>query len=118
MNEIISTHDLKSMDRFDAGMSVGKIKVSTTGITLTGVNGFKTGDEVAVYLAKNGKVILLVPEKGGYTVSNTGRGGKTKAIACRPVIHALELRSIAIPQEADLDKDNDGYFCASLISVH
>jgi hypothetical protein len=117
MNEVTNTHDLSLMDRFDSNVGIGKIKLSSVGIALIDVNDINVGDEIAVYVAKNGRVILFSAEKGGYKVAKTGRGGFGKAISCRPVIRALESRGITIPQEAELDKDDDGRYCASLSAV-
>ncbi len=116
-NEVTNTFDVKIMDRFDASTAIEKIKVTTTGIYFIDTKSFNVGDEYAVYVSKNGSVVLFAKEKGGYEIKATGRGGAGRFISCKPVIRELELRGVQIPQEAELLKDDDGRRYARLANA-
>lgn len=116
MDQVINTSDSTKMDRFDRNTraAVNEIEIKEKLITLPAIKEFQSGSTYAVLLSRDGRLIELVEDKDGYTVSGTGRGGVGRAIRSDVLIEAMRIRGTVIPQSATLKKQDDGSWHATL----
>lgn len=116
MSQGINTSDATTMDRFDRNThaAVNEIGIKEKLITLPAIKEFETGATYAVMLSRDGRLLELVADKDGYSVSGTGRGGNGRAIRCDVLLEAMRIRGTVIPQSATLKKQDDGSWRATL----